>query len=819
MESNTLRLRTAERGTVARTSGQPHAWGLGALVMVSLLAACGGSSGGGSNNGPPPSNLAYPSESVVLESGEVLTPLVPTVTGNVTSWSIDPALPAGLDFDGSTGIISGTATADALQTVHTVRAVNAGGSAFADIDLRVLGIPRYLVIANLNDSTLSRLTYEDGEALPLQHAGYHRFSGSAEGPQAIVLHPNGLFLFAVHALTNTVSTQVVDPATGAISTATPQPAGSGPHFMALTEDGTFLYVAARGSNQVHAFSIDETTGALNPEGSVESIPAELSQLLVDPDGEFLLSLHRLTGTIQAYPIDGGTGVPTLGTALTLPALTQPMHGTLHPSGEHLYVGLNFGMIARFPITSSDGELGVAQTRQVGDTPTWLAIHPEASFLYVVREANEDIRRFTIDAGTGVLTFDEDGGEAPQGARLFIDERGTRAHVIDVTGGTLAAYDLDASTGDLALLQTLRTRPGPRSCVLLRGSSTLDRRGEQLYVVNSGSDTVRTFDVEASGELSLNATDAPTGSTPIDIALDPRQRFAFVLNATEIRTFDIESDGSLSDSGFFVLTGPNPNAITVDTTGRFLYLIDRDDDIVTLYAIGADGELTIDAGLPISTGVLPRSLAVEPTGKFLFVGHDGSVPNGTEGAITPHLIDPEDGTLTVSGAVGPGPGFPSSITFARSAMLLYATLLVANTTAPYPIDPVTGQPTPTPPGSPVPAGDEPFDLAFTPDGRFAFVAVRNPGDVGQVLAYDVRPTDGAVRNEGDNNFQPKQTFDLGLLRPRRLAVSHDGQHLYVLSEGSDQVHVLAIDAGGLLATDGFVATCVLPWDMELRIVLD
>src|SRR5690606_8619950 len=146
--------------------------------------------------------------------------------------------------------------------------------------------------------------------------------------------------------------------------------------------------------RIRAYAIEPTTGALDFAGNLDNIPNDLSQLLVDPDGELLLTLHRLAGTIQAYPLDPVTGVPTLGSALTLPVPTQVTHGVLNPSGEHLYVALgNFNVVARFPVTSSDGELGSAQTRQVGDMPTWLAIHPEGSFLYAVRETNEDFRRF------------------------------------------------------------------------------------------------------------------------------------------------------------------------------------------------------------------------------------------------------------------------------------------------------------------------------------------------------------------------------------------------------------------------------------------
>ena len=54
--------------------------------------------------------------------------LLPTVTNQVTGWSISPALPAGLDFNTSTGIISGTPQAASASTAYTVTATNSAGA-------------------------------------------------------------------------------------------------------------------------------------------------------------------------------------------------------------------------------------------------------------------------------------------------------------------------------------------------------------------------------------------------------------------------------------------------------------------------------------------------------------------------------------------------------------------------------------------------------------------------------------------------------------------------------------------------------------------
>jgi len=90
----------------------------------------------------PPTGLSYPSPNS-FPSGYAITPLNPTVGGGpVSSWSVSPALPAGLTLDGSTGVISGTPTAVTAQAGYTVTASNAAGSTSFTVQITItLGAP------------------------------------------------------------------------------------------------------------------------------------------------------------------------------------------------------------------------------------------------------------------------------------------------------------------------------------------------------------------------------------------------------------------------------------------------------------------------------------------------------------------------------------------------------------------------------------------------------------------------------------------------------------------------------------------------------
>ncbi len=103
------------------------------LGLMLLLAACGGGgsaeTAGGAAPAMPaaPSGLSYPAPPS-WTVGTAIVPLTPTVTGSVSTWSVAPALPAGLSLDPTDGRISGTPTVAAAATSYTVSAQNAGGA-------------------------------------------------------------------------------------------------------------------------------------------------------------------------------------------------------------------------------------------------------------------------------------------------------------------------------------------------------------------------------------------------------------------------------------------------------------------------------------------------------------------------------------------------------------------------------------------------------------------------------------------------------------------------------------------------------------------
>lgn len=94
-----------------------------------------------------PTNISYGQTSFTFENGTLISPKDPTVTGTVTSWSVSPSLPSGLDFNVTTGRISGRALGIFSQAQYIVTASNSGGSGTRTLNITV------------NDVAPSQLTY------------------------------------------------------------------------------------------------------------------------------------------------------------------------------------------------------------------------------------------------------------------------------------------------------------------------------------------------------------------------------------------------------------------------------------------------------------------------------------------------------------------------------------------------------------------------------------------------------------------------------------------------------------------------------------
>jgi|GEM_PF-1206061 len=84
-----------------------------------------------------PDNLSYSSNAITTTVNTPIGTFTPTVSGTVIGYSINPALPAGINFDTNTGIISGTPTVISPTQTYMITATNTGGNTSCNLTLTV----------------------------------------------------------------------------------------------------------------------------------------------------------------------------------------------------------------------------------------------------------------------------------------------------------------------------------------------------------------------------------------------------------------------------------------------------------------------------------------------------------------------------------------------------------------------------------------------------------------------------------------------------------------------------------------------------------
>jgi len=93
-----------------------------------------------------PDVLNYPSPNVFTIGSPIIN-ISPSIAGTIISYSVSPALPAGLSLNTSSGVISGTPSVVVGSSTYTVTAVNSGGTV------------SFGVVITVNDIAPSNLSY------------------------------------------------------------------------------------------------------------------------------------------------------------------------------------------------------------------------------------------------------------------------------------------------------------------------------------------------------------------------------------------------------------------------------------------------------------------------------------------------------------------------------------------------------------------------------------------------------------------------------------------------------------------------------------
>lgn len=651
-------------------------------------------------------------------------------------------------------------------------------------------VPRFAYVVNAYDNSVSMYTI-DSDTGRLRHNGH---VSTGRFPSSVVVHPSGRFVYVTEQTGQKVAAFSVNAGTGKLTSLPGSPFDPGvvsPFWSALDKEGDFLYMSGRNSNAVTAMRINQQTGALS---LVEGAPYPGGYLprsvVVHPSDRFVYMVTINDDSISAYEVNQTSGKLTEIKGSPFDAGDAPQFINIHPDGQYAYVtSWNSKELLAFKIDQQTGALKKIQSLPFGveASPFGISMHPNGRFIYAANWFGGTYG-YVIDNATGKLSAMQGSPFANFGklpVQVAVDPSGKFAYVTNYESYHVTAYTIDPQTGELTAGETTSARAGPRAIAFLMGDKSPVVSARFAYVANSASNTVSAYVVNAqTGKLKKIAT-VKTGLAPESLSIDPLNRFLYVANAKSdsISAYAInKNNGELIEiKGSPYKSGKNPASISVDKIGKYVYVSNQKSDSMSVFSMnpesGALTELTksdLYYASPYPIRKQPGKTLIDPSNRILYVLNPAENKLSFFGYYN-------DGPLTVESVYGSPVKLadtPVAIAIEPNGKYVYIST-EKNSLAAYKMNVRTGMLKQQ--GKPVRTGDAPVSIVVDPSGRFIYATNRG-SDLVSVYAVDTKS--GKIK---------KKTADVQTGKdPNNIVIESSGKFAYVVNEGSNNVMVFGIN---------------------------
>ncbi|MGO9065972.1 MAG: beta-propeller fold lactonase family protein [Myxococcaceae bacterium] len=733
-----------------------------------------------------PTHLVYTSNSEVYSVGTAIAMNVPSNSGGtVGSYSVSPALPAGLTLNSITGIISGKPTAVAAITNYTVTATNSVGSATATVAITV------------NDVPPTHLTYSATPVVytvgaPIANNTPTSSGGAVVSYSVTPALPLGLSLSPTTGIISGTPTTVT-AAAAYVVTAT-NTGGSTTASVNITVNdvppSNLVYSANPAVYTVGVAIANNTpTSSGGPVVSYAVLPALPLGLSLDPAAGIISGTPTTVTAAAAYVVTatntGGSTTASVNITVNAASAKQP----LAPS--NLTYSANPGEYtvgAVIPVNVPSNSGGSVTTYAVSPAlPAGLSVSTTTGVISGTPTAIAAAANYT-------LTASNTAGHTTASVSLSVNPPLPTGFAFVTNGGdnTLSLYTVNASAGPLRANGYVAAGTSPRTVAV-------DPSGSFAYLTSSSGVSAFALNGSTGGLTGLGTVTA--GTQPSAAAVDPSGRFAYVANfaSNDVSAFTLNaSTGALTSIGPTVAAGNGPNSIAVEPSGRFVYVANGTDGTVSAYALNQDTGALTSIASPLASGTGPNSITVDPSARFVYVA------NGTSNDISAYTINLSTGALTSVGPTVAAGQRPTSIGIEPTGRFAYVANSQDNTVSAFTIDASTGALTSL--GPAVPSGAGPASVTADPGGGLLYVANATSANVS---VYAI--------NAGTGALTPLQTMGARAgatsvaLVQRATAVRYLPKFAYVANSGANNVSAYTISqsTGALTAISSPVATGVGP----------
>ncbi|KUL55448.1 hypothetical protein ADL22_00715 [Streptomyces sp. NRRL F-4489] len=316
-------------------------------------------------------------------------------------------------------------------------------------------------------------------------------------------------------------------------------------------------------------------------------------------------------------------------------------------------------------------------------------------------------------------------------------RGIRAYIGSFTtagGAGLTTAAVDPDTGALTPLHTSDAVTNPSYLAP-------DPGGRYLYAVSETPDgAAAAFSLTPDGPVPLGPAVPVDGDSPTHLTLFSGHLVTANYGSGDVSTLPLRADGTLGGPVRVLAhegsgpdadrqEGPHAHAVRPDPGGHLLLSVDLGADSVRICALDpASGSLAVRGETRLRPGSGPRHLTFHPNGALACVVNELAPTvtlcrwDGDRGTLAPL----GETSLLPEGAAAEGPAYPSEVVFSPDGRFAWAAVRGADSIAVLSVDAGAGTAALV---TTVPCGGHwPRDLALHPGGRHLYAANERSGDV-------------------------------------------------------------------------------------------
>jgi 6-phosphogluconolactonase (cycloisomerase 2 family) len=164
-------------------------------------------------------------------------------------------------------------------------------------------------VANYASNTISGFMTSGGSMTAISGSPW----ATGAGPDGLVFHPNGKFLYSGNANASTVTAFSVDQSTGALTQLGSYAiqSATGGAGVEIDSTGTHLYATSMAAGKVNGFSINSTTGLLTALSTPNySAQTGTNDVRIQALGGFVFTANTASNSVSAFVRDIATGILT-----------------------------------------------------------------------------------------------------------------------------------------------------------------------------------------------------------------------------------------------------------------------------------------------------------------------------------------------------------------------------------------------------------------------------------------------------------------------------------------------------------------------------